>query len=100
MRAGLAIVAAFWGASAVAADGKALFEKNCAFCHASTTEEKRLGPSLKGLKNGVLPDAIGKAATRENILKKIDDGGGGMPVFRELLSKEEKEAIVSYAMTL
>ena len=86
--------------AALAADGKALFEKNCSFCHASTTDEKRVGPSLKGLKSGVLPDAIGKAATRENILKKIEDGGGGMPVFRDLLTKEEKDAIVAYAMTL
>ncbi len=83
-----------------AQDGKALFEKKCAFCHASITEERRLGPSLKGLKNGVMPDAIGKAATRENILQQVNDGGGGMPVFREMLTKEEKDAIVAYVMTL
>ncbi len=87
-------------AAAAAEDGKALFEKKCAFCHATTTDERKLGPSLKGLKAGVMPDAIGKAATRENILLKVNDGGGGMPAFRELLTKEEKDAIVAYAMTL
>jgi cytochrome c len=87
-------------AANAAEDGKALFEQKCAFCHATTTDEKKLGPSLKGLKAGVLPDAIGKAATKENILQKINDGGGGMPVFRDLLSKDEKDAIVAYAMTL
>ena len=46
------------------------------------------------------PDAIGKAAPRENILLQVNDGGGGMPVFRELLTKAEKDAIVAYAMTL
>ena len=81
-------------------DGKQLFEKKCGLCHASTTEERRIGPSLKGLKAGILPDAIGKAATRENILKQINDGGNGMPVFRELLTKDEKDAIVAYVMTL
>jgi mono/diheme cytochrome c family protein len=86
--------------AAAAQDGKALFEKKCAFCHATTTDERKLGPSLKGLKGGVMPDAIGKAATKENILLKVNDGGGGMPAFRDLLTKEEKEAIVAYAMTL
>lgn len=85
---------------ASAQDGKALFEKKCAFCHASTTDERKLGPSLKGLKNGVLTDAIARPATRENILQKVNDGGNGMPVFRDLLTKEEKDAIVAYAMTL
>jgi mono/diheme cytochrome c family protein len=80
--------------------GKALFEKKCAICHASETGEKRIGPSLKGVKDGKLPDAIGKAATRENILKQINNGGNGMPVFRELLNKDEKEELVGYVMTL
>lgn len=83
-----------------ALDGKALFEKKCSACHASETEEWRIGPSLKGLKAGKMPDAIGKAATRENILKQIENGGNGMPVFRELLTREEKEAIVAYVITL
>ncbi len=87
-------------AIASAQDGKALFEKKCSFCHATTTDERKLGPSLKGLKNGTMPDAIGRAATRENILLKVNDGGNGMPVFRDLLTKEEKDAIVAYAMTL
>jgi len=52
------------------------------------------------VKDGRLPDAIGKKATRENILKQINDGGNGMPVFRELLTKDEKDAIVAYVMTL
>jgi mono/diheme cytochrome c family protein len=82
------------------ADGKALFEKKCSICHAGETEERRIGPSLKGVKDGRLPDAIGKKATRENILKQINDGGNGMPVFRELLTKDEKDAIVAYVMTL
>jgi mono/diheme cytochrome c family protein len=81
-------------------EGKVLFEKNCAVCHATETAERRIGPSLKGVKDGRLPDAIGKKATRENILKQVDEGGHGMPVFRELLRQDEKDAIVAYVMTL
>jgi len=85
--------------AAFAQDGKALFEKKCAVCHATETTERRIGPSLKGVKDGTLPDAIGKEATRDNILKQIDNGGGGMPVFRDLLSRDEKEAIIDYVKT-
>lgn len=81
-------------------DGKALFQKNCAACHATETPEHRIGPSLKDVKNGKLPDAIGKEATHDNVLNKIDNGGNGMPVFRDLLTQPEKEAIVKYVLTL
>jgi mono/diheme cytochrome c family protein len=82
------------------ADGKALFEKKCSVCHASETSEHRIGPSLKGLKEGKLPDAYGRPADHDHILKQIDGGGNGMPVFRNLLTKEQKEAIIQYVMTL
>jgi mono/diheme cytochrome c family protein len=95
-----ALLALAFASAALAADGKLLFEKKCGTCHASTTDDRKIGPSLKGLKNGVLPDAIGKAATPKNVLDKINDGGNGMPVFRELLTQEEKDAIVAYVLTL
>jgi mono/diheme cytochrome c family protein len=81
-------------------DGKALFERKCATCHATETSERRIGPSLKGVKEGRLPDQFGKEATQDNILKQIDEGGGGMPVFRDLLTKDQKEAIIAYVLTL
>jgi len=88
------------GASLSSAGGKELFEKKCAACHAAESDERRVGPSFKGVKDGRLPDAIGKKATRENILKQINNGGNGMPVFRDLLTQEEKDSIVRYVMTL
>ena len=91
------------GAASLTACGevrKKLFEKKCSVCHASETAEKRIGPSLRGVKSGRLPDSIGRHASHDNILKKINDGGSGMPVFRELLTPEEKEKIVAYVMTL
>ncbi len=81
-------------------DGKTLFERKCAACHSTETSERRIGPSLKGIKDGRLPDQYGKEATHDNILKQVDEGGGGMPVFRDLLSKDQKEAIIAYVLTL
>lgn len=88
-------------AFAYAADpsaGKALFEQKCAVCHAAESSERRIGPALKGVKEGHLPSH--KNATPNAVLQQIDNGGGGMPVFRELLTKEQKEEIVAYVLTL
>src|SRR5215212_1781635 len=76
-----------------------LFEKKCGVCHATESAERRIGPSLKGIKEGGrLPG--GRDATREAILDKLNNGGNGMPVFRELLSDAEKESLARYVLTL
>ena len=79
-------------------EGKKLFEIKCGVCHSTDTPETRIGPSLKGAKTGTL--SSGKYANHATILKRIDEGGNGMPVFRELLTKEQKENIISYVLTL
>jgi cytochrome c len=80
------------------AAGKALFEKKCGICHATETSERRIGPALKGVKDGSLPSH--KDTTHDAILQKIENGGGGMPVFRNLLKHEQKEDLVAYVLTL
>jgi mono/diheme cytochrome c family protein len=79
-------------------EGKKLFEIKCGVCHSTDTEELRIGPSLKGAKTGTL--SSGKYANHTTILKRINEGGNGMPVFRELLTNEQKENIISYVLTL
>ena len=80
------------------AEGKKLFETKCGVCHSTDSPEVRIGPSLKGAKTGVF--SSGKYANHATILKRIDEGGSGMPVYRELLTKEQKENIISYVLTL
>ena len=95
------LIAFALGTLAQAADpaaGKALFEIKCGVCHATESSERRIGPSLKDAKDGTLPGR--KSATHDTVLKQIENGGGGMPVFRELLTKEQKEDIVAYVLTL
>lgn len=88
-------------ALAVAQDtmaGKKLFDIKCAVCHSTDDAETRIGPPLKGAKTGTL--SSGRYANHATILKQIDEGGKGMPVFRELLTKEQKENIIRYVLTL
>jgi cytochrome c len=93
-------------ASGDASAGKVLFEAKCAVCHSVESKEKRVGPSLKGLKDGKLPS--GRNATHDVILDQLNVGGRGllmtvngfgMPLFRDLLSDKEKEDIIAYLMT-
>ena len=80
------------------AKGKDLFESKCMVCHNPDNNEKKIGPGLKGVKDGKLPS--GKNATYEVILEIVNTGGGGMPAYKELLTEEEKNDVIAYVMTL
>ena len=98
MKSLIFLTAAAFASAADPSAGKALFEKKCEICHATDSSEHRIGPALKGVKEGTLPSH--KDATHDAVLKQIENGGGGMPVFRELLTKDQKEDIVAYVLTL
>jgi cytochrome c2 len=60
--------------------GKEVFEQ-CAVCHNADSEEKKMGPGLKGLfKKGKLAN--------------------GMPAYAEMLEKDEKDNLIAYLKTL
>lgn len=82
-----------------AAKGKEVFDGNCAVCHNADSEEKKMGPGLKGLfKKDKLTN--GKKPTEANIREKIDSGGNGMPAYKDILSDDEKDDVVAYLKTL
>jgi cytochrome c2 len=84
--------------SAPLSRGKKTFEQ-CSGCHSAETDEKKVGPSLKGLlQRAKLRN--GKPATEKNIRSRIDQGGDGMPPFSDLLSEKEKIDLISYLKTL
>jgi cytochrome c2 len=81
------------------AKGKEVFEQ-CAVCHNADSEEKKMGPGLKGLfKRATLADGKTKV-TEESVQKKIDEGGNGMPAYSEMLDKGEKAHLMAYLKTL
>jgi cytochrome c len=81
-----------------AAKGKETFEQ-CAVCHNVDTDERKMGPSLKGLfKREKL--ASGKKVTEENVKATINAGGNGMPSYQDMLSDEEKDNVIAYLKTL
>jgi cytochrome c2 len=78
--------------------GKEVFEQ-CAVCHNVDTDEKKMGPSLKGLyKKDKMKN--GKKPTDANVKAKINEGGNGMPAYADMLSDEEKADVLAYLKTI
>src|ERR1700739_4460013 len=80
------------------AKGKEVFEQ-CGVCHNADSDEKKMGPGLKGLfKKDKLTN--GKKPTEANIRSRVDEGGNGMPAYKEMLSDQEKDDLIAYLKTL
>jgi cytochrome c2 len=91
-------IPAMWAAKGDAEKGKEVFQQ-CGVCHNADSDEKKMGPGLKGLfKKDKLSN--GKKPTEANIRAKIDEGGNGMPAYKEMLSDQEKDDLVAYLKTL
>jgi mono/diheme cytochrome c family protein len=81
-----------------AAKGKVVFGY-CTSCHNADSTEKKSGPGLKGLyKKDKLNN--GKKPADASVKARIEEGGGGMPPYREMLSEAEKEDLLAYLRTL
>ena len=80
------------------AKGKELVEQ-CTVCHNTDSDEKKMGPALKGLyKRKTLQN--GKAVNDANVLAQINNGGNGMPAYGDQLSADDKANILAYLHTL
>src|SRR5258708_39545091 len=81
-----------------AAKGKELFEQ-CSVCHNADSEEKKMGPGLKGLfKRAKLNN--GKAVNEANVRGVINAGGNGMRAYEIILRDEGENLVVADLKTL
>ena len=78
--------------------GKDVFQQ-CSVCHNADSTEKKMGPGLKGLFSREKMNN-GKKPTDATVREKIDEGGNGMPAYKEMLSEEEKDDLIAYLKTL
>lgn len=78
--------------------GKEVFDQ-CSVCHNADSTELKIGPGLKGLfKHDKLVN--GKPVNEANVRAKIDEGGNGMPAYKDILSAQEKDDVIAYLKTL
>jgi len=86
------------GKTGDAAKGKEVFEQ-CAVCHEVASDEKKTGPALKGLyKKAKMTN--GKKPSDQTVTAKINEGGNGMPAYKDMLSDEEKANVLAYLKTI
>jgi len=78
--------------------GKETFQQ-CGVCHNADSTDKKMGPGLKGLFSKEKMNN-GKKPTEANVRAQIDEGGNGMPAYKDMLSDEEKDDLIAYLKTL
>jgi cytochrome c len=79
--------------------GKQVYDVYCGICHHPSSEEKKIGPGLKGIyKRGKFED--GKKVDDASMRTWIEKGGKDMPAFEETLTREEINALIAYLKTL
>jgi len=82
-----------------AAKGKEVFGDNCSVCHNSDSAEVKMGPGLKGLFKKAKMSS-GKPMSEANVMGQINDGGNGMPPYKDVISDEEKANVLAFLKTL
>src|ERR1700749_2878652 len=82
-----------------AAKGKEVFDQ-CSVCHNSDSTEAKMGPGFKGLFKKDKMSTTGKPVNDANILAKVNEGGNGMPAYKDILSDAEKANVIAYLKTL
>lgn len=102
----LSIVVALFGALAVASTaaaadlelGKKVYAAKCASCHGA---DGKGNAKMAGMLKINIPDLSGsKGKSDAELLKLLSEGKKPMPSFGKSLSKDEMEAVLSYAKAL
>src|SRR5580704_13375445 len=60
-----------------AAKGKDSFDQQCGLCHEALSNDKKMGPGLKGLYKMPKLTSNGKRVNDANVLERINTGGNG-----------------------
>lgn len=79
--------------------GEALYQRNCAFCHAADgTAKSWIGRFLEPHPRDLTDPAAMSSMTRERLVRAIQDGldGTSMPGWKHVLSTRDIDALVAY----
>jgi cytochrome c2 len=83
-----------------AARGKEVFEKKCAMCHFADSDQKKIGPGLKGLSKRGTFTVNGNKVTTEALKTWIENGDSMMPGMKDSLEPAQIKDVVAYVKTL
>ena len=89
------------GANAAAVGrGKTVFQQKCSICHYDNTDQKKIGPGLKGLNKRGTFTVNGNKITDDSLKSWIENGDQLMPPFKEQLEPSQLKDVISYVKTL
>ena len=87
-------------AAGAVARGKDVFEKKCAICHFADSDQKKIGPGLKGLSKRGTFTVNGNKVTTESLREWIENGDSLMPGMKDSLEPGQIKDVVAYVKTL
>jgi cytochrome c len=80
--------------------GKTVFQQKCSVCHFDTSDQKKIGPGLKGLSKRGTFTVNGAKITDESLRTWIENGDALMPPFKDVLEEGQIKDVVAYVKTL
>ena len=87
-------------ASGSAARGKEVFDKKCSICHFADSDQKKIGPGLKGLSKRGTFTVNGNKVTTQSLTTWIENGDSLMPGMKDSLEPGQIKDVVAYVKTL
>ncbi len=88
------------GSSGSVARGKDVFEKKCSMCHFADSDQKKIGPGLKGLSKRGTFTVNGNKVTDATLKTWIENGDSLMPGMKESLEPAQIKDVIAYVKTL
>ena len=86
--------------SGSAARGKEVFQKKCSICHFADSDQKKIGPGLKGISKRGKFTVNGNKVTTQSLTSWIENGDSLMPGMKESLDAGQIKDVVAYVKTL
>jgi len=88
------------GANPAVGRGKTVFQQKCSICHYDNTDQKKIGPGLKGLNKRGTFTVNGNKITDDSLKSWIENGDQLMPPFKEQLEPSQLKDVIAYVKTL
>jgi cytochrome c len=86
--------------AAAVARGKTVFQQKCSVCHYDNSDQKKIGPGLKGLSKRGTFSVNGNKITDDSLKTWIENGDQLMPPFKDVLEPGQVKDVIAYVKTL
>lgn len=86
--------------AAAVARGKTIFQQKCTICHYDTSDQKKIGPGLKGISKRGTFSVNGNKITDDSLKTWIENGDQLMPGLKDTLEAAQIKDVIAYVKTL